>query len=126
MFFQYQDPENPWPGNCGTGKGNDTFTSGLEGPWTTTPTIWDNQYFNNLLNYTWERHIGSGGNWQWRVSNESIYQPVSTIMMMTTDLALLEDEIYYNLVQRFANDIEYLNAQFSHAWYKLTTRDMGS
>ena len=105
---QFQDPENPWPGECGSGKGNDTFTSGIVGPWTTTPTIWDNQYFHNLLNYTWEKHIGPGGAWQWMVSNESAYQPPSPIMMMTTDLALLEDDSYLGLVQKFADDKKYL------------------
>jgi catalase-peroxidase len=121
----YEDPENPWPGNCGTGKGNDTYTSGLEGPWTTSPTLWDNQYFHNLLDYTWEKHLGSGGNWQWRVSNTSAEQPLSPIMMMTTDLALLEDDLYLELVNRYADDLGYLEDQFKHAWYKLTTRDMG-
>ncbi|CAM9679082.1 unnamed protein product, partial [Ectocarpus fasciculatus] len=121
----FEDPENPWPGECGTGKGNDTWTSGIEGPWTTTPTVWDNQYFHNLLNYTWEKYIGPGGAWQWRVSNESSSQPPSPIMMMTTDLALLEDANYLELVQRFSEDKNYLEEQFAHAWYKLTTRDVG-
>lgn len=122
---QYQDPENPWPGLCGSGNGNDTWTSGIEGPWTTAPTVWDNQYFHNLLEYTWEKNIGPGGAWQWAVSNESINQPPSPIMMMTTDLALLEDDAYYELVVRFSEDINYLQEQFAHAWYKLVTRDMG-
>ena len=48
-----EDSLNPWPGTCGIGKGEDTFTSGFEFPWTTRPTKYDNEFFHNLLNYKW-------------------------------------------------------------------------
>merc|ERR1719421_1512315 len=59
-------PSNPWPGACGSGKGKDAFTSGFEGPWTTVPTAWDNEYFKNLdaLNYSAVK--GPGGKWMWQ------------------------------------------------------------
>lgn len=64
-------PEAPWPGTCGDpgsplfGKGENTFTSGFEGKWTEEPTVWDNAYFTNLLEYDWEVAIGPGGHYQW-------------------------------------------------------------
>lgn len=116
-----QDPANPWPGLCGTGKGNDTFTSGFEGPWTTTPTTWSNQYFHNLLNFDWQKHIGPGGHWQWNVSDAG----GPDIMMLTSDVSLLTDPEYLALVQRFANDMDYFTDVFKHAWYKLVSRDVG-
>ena len=51
-----EDPFNPWPGRCGAGKLEEAFTSGLELPWTTRPTSWDNEFFSNLLDYDWELH----------------------------------------------------------------------
>ena len=106
---------------CGTGKGNDTFTSGFEGPWTTTPTVWSNQYFHNLLNFNWQKHIGPGGHWQWNASDAG----APDIMMLTSDVSLLTDPEYLALVQQYADDLNYFSDQFSHAWYKLTTRDVG-
>jgi len=114
------DPANPWPGKCGSGKGKDTFTSGFEGPWTQTPTKWSNSYYRELLHHDWEVHIGPGGHNQWR----TVGGPQS-IMMLTTDISLLHDPSYLKLVQGFASNISFLNYQFMHAWYKLTTRDMG-
>lgn len=128
-----EDPNNPWPGTCGhgptKGKGNNTFTSGFEGPWTTTPTRWSNQYFHNLLDFDWEVHKGPGGHFQWRPKHKANSPrrdtPLPDIMMLTTDIALLHDPTYLMLVQRFAENATALDEAFSHAWYKLTTRDMG-
>ena len=56
-----------WTNSYGTGKGSDTITSGLEGAWTTNPTQWDVEYWQNLKNFSWEKYVGPGGHWQWRV-----------------------------------------------------------
>jgi catalase (peroxidase I) len=53
------DPQNPWPGTCSTGLGVNAYTSGFEGPWTTSPTTWDNSYFLNLINYDSDKEIRS-------------------------------------------------------------------
>jgi len=115
-----QSPLNPWPGLCGSGKGNDTFTSGFEGPWTTTPTTWSNSYFQSLVNFKFAPVISPGNHTQW----ESSEQPEG-LMMLTSDIALTTDASYYAIVHEFANDIDALNAAFSASWYKMTTRDMG-
>ncbi|GIL88360.1 hypothetical protein Vretifemale_16333 [Volvox reticuliferus] len=127
-----EQPWNPWPGTCGNGtmkgKGNNTFTSGFEGPWTTNPIRWDNEYFQNLLEYDWEVHIGPGGHHQWRPvkkNSSDPSEPVANIMMLTTDVALLKDPSYLELVKLFATNQTALDIAFSHAWYKLVTRDMG-
>lgn len=117
------DPANPWPGMCGTGRGNDTYTSGFEGPWTHTPTWWSNAYFQDLLAHEWEAWKGPGGKFQWRIKN-----PVgneSQIMRLTSDMSLINDEHYLPLVQQFAQDVSAFDDAWKHAWYKLTTRDMG-
>merc|ERR1719499_2267507 len=122
---------NPWAGNCGTGKGIDSATSGFEGPWTTNPTVWDNQYFKNLINYEWELSTGSGGAKQWYTKGRVLKaQPAhgSTpvdVTMLTADLALIYDAKYKVIVERFAADQNALDKAFSHAWYKLMSRDMG-
>ncbi|KAG2448406.1 hypothetical protein HYH02_006298 [Chlamydomonas schloesseri] len=122
-----EQPEAPWPGTCGDGKGNNTFTSGFEGPWTTTPTAWGNQYFQNLLDYNWEVHVGPGGHHQWRPKAKDAQSkaPPPGVMMLTTDVALLHDPDYLELVKTYAANLTALEFKFKHAWYKLVTRDMG-
>eukprot|EP00092_Neocalanus_flemingeri_P007602 GFUD01008204.1.p1 GENE.GFUD01008204.1~~GFUD01008204.1.p1 ORF type:complete len:657 (+),score=134.32 GFUD01008204.1:264-2234(+) len=131
-----EDPTNSWPGLCQTGKGKDTYTSGFELPFTTRPTYWDNEYFHNLINLDWHVHKGPGNKNQWepRMSN-GMDQPTApsadgthnqTIGLLTSDVALMwKDEAYKSLVRQFADDMEALDHAFEHAWYKLTTRDMG-
>uniref|UniRef100_A0A7S3YPL2 Plant heme peroxidase family profile domain-containing protein n=1 Tax=Lotharella globosa TaxID=91324 RepID=A0A7S3YPL2_9EUKA len=127
-----EDPINPWPGLCGTGKGKDAFTSGFEGPWTTTPTTWNNEYFKNLVNYAWKPKMGPGGHWQWTTNGTTPVAPgpqggQQEIMMLTSDISLTRDPTgkYQEIVKLFAEDQQAFDHAFSHAWYKLTTRDMG-
>ena len=111
-------PFNPWPGRCGTGRGADTFTSGIEGTWTTDPFKWDNEYFYLLNNFapTYYKFIGPGGKWQWRTPERP------DLMMQTTDLAFTADPEYRSIVKDYAEDIGKLDKAFSAAWEKLTTQ----
>jgi len=128
-----EDPSNPWPGNCGTGKGADAFTSGFEGPWTSNPIGWDNDYFKYLVQFDWTVGTGPGGHNQWGVENVS-QSPIAPaahgegtqpVMMLTSDVSLLSDTEYFKIVNTFASDLPALENAFAHAWYKLTSRDMG-
>jgi len=125
-----EDPNDPWPGNCGTGIGNDSFTTGFEGPWTSNPIDWDNQYFKNLISFNWTLGDSPGGNMQW-FAEDADPAPAAfgdgeqPIMMLTSDIALINDESYLAIVNEFADDLDAFNAAFAAAWYKLTTRDSG-
>jgi catalase-peroxidase len=128
-----EQPDNPFPGTYGTGKGSDAIGSGLEGPWTDNPTQWDNNYFKFLLNYEWEKYQGPGGRWQWRVKGGNGPQaPMADgsggkqdIMMFTTDVALVVDPTYRQYVEEFANDMDAFSEAFAKVWYKLVCRDLG-
>jgi len=61
-----------WDNEHGEGNGPDTITSGIEGPWNATPTVWDLSYVNNLLSYEWEAEKGPGGAWQWTTKNDEL------------------------------------------------------
>ena len=123
-----------WESDYGSGKGDDTITSGIEGPWNSTPTMWDTSYLDNLLNHEWEPEKGPGGAWQWRPVDEdeiedapAAHDPegTQTPMMLTTDVALKKDPDYREIIEEFqANPMEFLDA-FAKAWYKLIHRDMG-
>ena len=126
------NPTAPWKGACGSGKGEDTYTSGFELPWTPNPVKWDNSYFKTLSENKWKKFKGPGGKWQWKNEGDPILaEPVATglkkqpIGMLTSDVALLNDPSYLKLVKMFAKDNDALDTAFSNAWYKLTTRDMG-
>jgi catalase-peroxidase len=123
-----------WANSYGTGKGNDTITSGLEGAWTANPTKWDNGYFDNLFGYEWELTKSPAGAWQWTPSEESAkttvpdpHEPGKTQapMMATTDIALKVDPVYAAISKRFHENPDELADAFAKAWYKLTHRDMG-
>ncbi|WP_259536420.1 catalase/peroxidase HPI [Halalkaliarchaeum sp. AArc-CO] len=123
-----------WESDYGEGKGPDTITSGIEGPWTQAPTQWDMGFLDNLLNYEWEPEKGPGGAWQWRPKDEELHDSVPdahiegetvTPMMLTTDIALKRDPDYREIVERFHENPEEFQEVFAKAWYKLIHRDMG-
>ncbi|KAJ1563130.1 hypothetical protein HK405_014450 [Cladochytrium tenue] len=123
-----EDPANPWPGTCGSGvlmgKGNNTFTSGFEGPWTIQPTVY--HYFINLLSYNWTSFKGPGGHTQFRPSAFQVgLEPPAGIRMLVADVALLNDPSYLSLVKKYAANATSLEKDFAHAWYQLTPRDIG-
>lgn len=123
-----------WTSSLGSGKGVDTITSGLEGAWTKTPTKWDNNYFENLFEYEWEKSTSPGGATQWKPTDSSADSTVPDAhdsskshapVMFTTDLALREDPEYYKISKRFYENPDQFADTFARAWYKLTHRDMG-
>jgi catalase-peroxidase len=123
-----------WESDYGSGKGEDTITSGIEGPWNTTPTMWDTSYIDNLLNHKWWPEKGPGGAWQWTTQNGELDDAApgvqdssdrEDVMMLTTDIALKRDDDYREILEEFQNNpMEFLDA-FARAWYKLIHRDMG-
>jgi catalase-peroxidase len=123
-----------WKSNFGSGKGADTITSGLEGAWTTTPTKWSNNYFENLFGFEWELTKSPAGAHQWKPKNNGgvdtvpdahIATKMHAPMMLTSDLALRVDPAYEKISRRFyENPAEFADA-FARAWFKLTHRDMG-
>lgn len=122
-----------WKNAYKSGKGVDTITSGLEGPWTPTPTQWDNTFFDMLFNYEWTLSESPAGAKQWTplsVADKDLAPQVDgsgkvPTVMLTTDLALRFDPAYEKISRRFyENPSEFADA-FSRAWFKLTHRDMG-
>ncbi|RDK88201.1 catalase/peroxidase HPI [Marinirhabdus gelatinilytica] len=123
-----------WINTMGTGCGDDTITSGLEGAWTPNPTRWDHDYFDVLLNYDWELTKSPAGAHQWRPTEASqakkapmAHDPSKTqdLMMSTADIALKTDPKYLEISKRFHKDHKAFEDAFARAWYKLTHRDMG-
>jgi len=123
-----------WKNKCGTGKGPDAVTSGLEGAWSVNPTAWTSNYLDNLYGFEWEQTKSPAGATQWVPVNggakglvpdahdpKKRHQPI----MFTTDLALKFDPEYAKIGQRFRANPEDFRLAFAKAWFKLTHRDMG-
>ena len=123
-----------WKSSFGTGKGDDTISSGLEGAWTPKPTQWDMGYFDMLFGYDWNLVKSPAGAWQWVPVNpdEKDLAPAAhdpskrvTTIMTTADLSLRMDPIYAPIAKRFHENPEEFADAFARAWFKLTHRDMG-
>jgi catalase-peroxidase len=123
-----------WKNTFGKGNGDDTITSGLEGAWTTTPTKWSNNFFENLFGFEWELTKSPAGAQQWKPKNNAgagtvpdAHDPATrhAPFMLTTDLALRFDPIYAPISKRFHEHPDEFADAFARAWFKLTHRDMG-
>jgi len=123
-----------WKSKFNSGKAGDAITSGLEVIWTTTPTKWSNNYFENLFNYDWELTKSPAGANQWRPKNGAgdgtVPDPHDPSKrrapsMLTTDLSLRFDPAYEKISRRFLEHPDQFADAFARAWYKLTHRDMG-
>jgi catalase-peroxidase len=123
-----------WKNSFGTGKGDDTITSGLEGPWKSNPTKWDMGYLDMLFGHEWELTKSPAGAWQWKPKDATeddlapaAHDPskrVST-MMTTADMSLRMDPIYEPIARYYHDNPEKFADAFARAWFKLTHRDMG-
>ncbi len=123
-----------WKNSFGSGNGANTITSGLEGAWTTTPTKWSNNFFENLFGFEWELTKSPAGAQQWKPKNGAASNAVPDAhdkskrhapTMLTTDLALKFDPVYEKISRRFFENPDQFADAFARAWFKLTHRDMG-
>jgi catalase-peroxidase len=123
-----------WMNKCGSGKGAEAMTSGLEGAWTSTPTAWSILYLDNLLRFEWKQTKSPAGATQWIPTEESAaflvpdaHDPTKrhAPIMFTTDLALKEDPGFREITERFRKNPKEFDLAFAKAWFKLTHRDLG-
>jgi catalase-peroxidase len=123
-----------WKCSFGSGKGGDAITSGLEVTWSTTPTKWSNNFFQNLFGYDWELTKSPAGAQQWKPKGGAGADAVPDAhdpskhhspSMLTTDLSLRFDPVYEKICRRFMEHPEEFADAFARAWFKLTHRDMG-
>jgi catalase-peroxidase len=123
-----------WKNTFGSGNGANTISSGLEGAWTTTPTKWSNNFFENLFGYEWELTKSPAGAHQWKPKDGAGFGLVPDAhdktkhhapTMLTTDIALRLDPIYEKISRHFYENPTIFADAFAHAWFKLTHRDMG-
>ncbi|MFH7000973.1 catalase/peroxidase HPI [Flavobacterium bizetiae] len=121
-----------WKNSFGSGKGPDAITSGLEVTWTTTPTQWSNNFFENLFGFEWELSKSPAGAHQWVAKDAPAIIPDAfdsskkhLPTMLTTDLSLRLDPAYEKISRRFLENPNEFADAFARAWFKLTHRDMG-
>jgi catalase-peroxidase len=123
-----------WKSTFGTGYAGDAITSGLEVTWTSTPTRWSNEFFENLFKYEWELTRSPAGAHQWQPKNNGGAGTIPDAhdkskrkapTMLTTDLALRFDPAYEKISRRFLEQPQQFAEAFARAWFKLTHRDMG-
>ena len=123
-----------WTSDFGSGKADDTVTSGLEGAWTDNPVKWDNNFLENLYEHDWELTKSPAGKSQYQPENAAAAATVIDAhdpskkhapMMLTTDLSLRMDPAYAEISTRFLENPADLEDAFARAWFKLLHRDLG-
>ena len=123
-----------WSNSFGSGNGDATITSGLEGAWSQNPVKWDNSFFDNLFKFEWVLTKSPAGASQWtpkevdengKVPDAHDAAKKHPPMMLTSDLALRLDPAYAPISKRFHENPDQFADAFARAWFKLTHRDMG-
>jgi catalase-peroxidase len=123
-----------WKNKCGTGVGDDAVSSGLEGAWSASPTVFTSQYLDNLFNFDWVKTKSPAGATQWEPKDHAAANLVPDAqdpakrhppMMFTTDIAIKEDTAFRAIALEFRKDPKKFEDSFARAWFKLTHRDMG-
>ena len=123
-----------WKNKCGTGNGGDTVSSGLEGAWSASPTVFTTQYLDNLFAFDWVKTKSPAGATQWVPKDSQAATLVPDAqdaskrhppMMFTTDISIKEDLAFRAIALRFKKDPKQFEDAFARAWFKLTHRDMG-
>jgi catalase-peroxidase len=124
-----------WANSFGTGKGADTITSGLEVIWSSTPTKWSTDFFENLFGFEWELTKSPAGAHQWQPKGDvkaadMVPDPFDLSKrrvptLLTTDISLKVDPVYQKISRRFMENPDQFADAFARAWFKLTHRDMG-
>jgi len=123
-----------WLSSHKSGKGVDTITSGIEGPWTSNPIQWDMGYLTLLFKYEWECKKSPAGAWQWHPINCAEEDMVPQVdgsdekvlpMMTTADMSMKVDPQYRKICERFLANPDAFGEAFARAWFKLLHRDMG-
>ncbi len=123
-----------WQSSFGTGKGGDQIGSGLEVTWTSTPTKWSSNFFENLFGYEWELTKSPAGAHQWVAKDGAGTGTIPDAhdpsrhhapTILTTDLSLRFDPDYEKISRRFHENPDQFADAFARAWFKLTHRDMG-
>jgi catalase-peroxidase len=123
-----------WTNKCGKGNAEDTITSGLEGAWTSTPTVWSIFYLDNLFRFEWKKVKSPAGATQWIPTDPAAATLVPDAhvagknhapIMFTTDMALKKDPGFRKISERFLKNPKEFDKAFAKAWFKLTHRDMG-
>ena len=123
-----------WNSSFHSGQGVHAITSGIEGAWTTNPTKWDNNYFENLMNHDWVLTKSPAGAHQWIPANGALADAVPDAhdptkrhapIMTTADMAMKLDPAYGKISRSFLENPDKFADAFARAWFKLTHRDMG-
>ncbi|MDX2436986.1 MAG: catalase/peroxidase HPI [Acidobacteriota bacterium] len=123
-----------WKNSFGSGTGDDSITSGIEGAWTPNPTQWDMRYFDMLFRYEWELVKSPAGAWQWQAKDVAEKDMVPDAhdpskkhppIMTTADMSMRMDPKYKKISRRFHKNPKEFADAFARAWFKLTHRDMG-
>jgi cytochrome c peroxidase len=88
-----------------------TTASGYDGPWTPTPRSFDNLYFSLLDTVKWTKRDWNG---PFQYEDEG-----KKLMMLPTDLVLIQDDDFKKYVSMYAKDQALFFARFSKAFNKL-------